>query len=341
MRRRFVVAAAVTVLALFLPTESAVGEWPTAPEAEARQARTFDFFYEFEVTDVPSDARRLAVYAPIPRSTADQKVYELAVTSDLPFQIKRETEHDNSYFAAEATAGDLPRTVRVALRFRVRRERHRAWEGPTPGARQLTGAAVGADPSASLYLRADTLVPIDGPIAREARSVVQADMSGREKARALYEHSVATLRYDKSGTGWGRGDALFACEFRRGNCTDIHSLYIGMARASGVPARFAIGFPLPPDRREGAIAGYHCWMEFYDEERGWVPADASDAIKHPELKEFLFGGLDADRVLFTVGRDLRLAPDVEPLNYFIYPHVLVDGRLHTKLTQTFRFADVE
>jgi len=258
--------------------------------------------------------------------------------------------------------------VRVALRFRVRRERHRAWEGPTPGARvpsregwapdagarqsfdvaqdrepveRLTSAVVGADPSVSLYLRADTLVPIDGSVAREARSVVATGMSGLEKARVLYEHSVATLRYDKSGTGWGRGDALFACEFRRGNCTDIHSLYIGMARASGIPARFAIGFPLARDRREGQVPGYHCWMEFYDEERGWVPADAADAINHPELKEFLFGGLDADRVLFTVGRDLKLAPDVEPLNYFIYPHVLVDGRPHTRLTQTFRFADVE
>src|SRR5271166_3492204 len=70
---------------------------------------------------------------------------------------------------------------------------------------------------------------------------------------------VSTVKYDKTGRGWGRNDIHYACEERQGNCTDFHAIFIGYARALGIPARFAIGFPLPSGRGEGQIAGYHCW----------------------------------------------------------------------------------
>jgi hypothetical protein len=71
------------------------------------------------------------------------------------------------------------------------------------------------------------------------------------------------LRYDKSGEGWGHGDAVWACTSRNGNGTDFHSLFLGMKRASGFPARFEIGFPLPESKTEGNIPSYHCWAAFY------------------------------------------------------------------------------
>ena len=52
-----------------------------------------------------------------------------------------------------------------------------------------------------------------------------------------------------------RGDATWACESKRGNCTDFHSVLIGMMRSSGIPARFEIGFPLPENKNEGDIPG--------------------------------------------------------------------------------------
>ncbi len=57
------------------------------------------------------------------------------------------------------------------------------------------------------------------------------------------------------------------------------------ARAVGVPARFLIGVPLPARESAGAIGGYHCWSEFWLDGRGWVPVDASEAHKQPELHE--------------------------------------------------------
>jgi transglutaminase-like putative cysteine protease len=148
------------------------------------------------------------------------------------------------------------------------------------------------------------------------------------KARAIYNYVVGTMRYDKSGNGWGNGDAIWACTAKRGNCTDFHSLFIGMMRAAGIPARFEIGFPLPPDQHDGAIPGYHCWAQFYVEPYGWIPVDASEAWKHPDKKDYFFGAHDYNRLQFSVGRDIRLNPPQQgdPLNYFIYPYAELDGK---------------
>ena len=58
-----------------------------------------------------------------------------------------------------------------------------------------------------------------------------------QRARALYDYLLATMRYDKTGTGWGRGDAEWACDSKRGNCTDFHSLFMSMARSQHIPSR--------------------------------------------------------------------------------------------------------
>jgi transglutaminase-like putative cysteine protease len=107
-----------------------------------------------------------------------------------------------------------------------------------------------------------------------------------------------------------------------------HATFIGYSRALGIPARFAIGFPLPADRGEGKIVGYHCWAEFYARGIGWVPVDASEAAKDPSRREYFFGAHDENRVEFTKGRDVILAPREkgDPLNYFIYPYAEIDGQ---------------
>jgi transglutaminase-like putative cysteine protease len=161
-----------------------------------------------------------------------------------------------------------------------------------------------------------------------------------ERAHALYDFVFNTVRYDKSGTGWGRGDSLWVCDAKHGNCTDFHSLFISLARAEGIPARFEIGFPVPV-AAEGTIPGYHCWAEFFVNGEGWVPVDISEAWKDPKKHDYFFGSLDANRVQFTVGRDLTLQPkqDGAPLNYFIYPYVEVDGKPYDGIEKKFSYRE--
>jgi transglutaminase-like putative cysteine protease len=163
-----------------------------------------------------------------------------------------------------------------------------------------------------------------------------------DRARALYDYTFTTMRYDKSGTGWGRGDAEWACDAKRGNCTDFHSLFASMARSQKIPTRFEIGFPLPQGKNSSEIPGYHCWAEFYDPQNGWVPIDISEAWKHPEKKDYFFGAHDVNRVQFSVGRDLLLSPQQkgEPLNYFVYPYVEIAGKKWENVANAFSFSDV-
>jgi transglutaminase-like putative cysteine protease len=162
-----------------------------------------------------------------------------------------------------------------------------------------------------------------------------------EKARAIYEHVVSTVVYDKTGQGWGRGDIYYACDARRGNCTDFHAIVVGYCRALGIPARFSIGLPLPAARGKGEIKGYHCWAEFFTPETGWVPVDASEAAKDPSRRAYFFGAHDENRVEFTRGRDVELTPKQAgpPLNYFVYPYAEADGQ-PLEVSRMYEFADV-
>ncbi len=112
---------------------------------------------------------------------------------------------------------------------------------------------------------------------------------------------------------------------------------IGMARSVGIPARFAIGLPLPEPRGSGEIPGYHCWAELYVD-AGWVPVDASEASKNPAKRDYFFGHHDENRLEFSRGRNLTLAPAQQgpPLNFFVYPYAEVDANRTKPSTESSR-----
>ncbi len=306
---------------------STAKQMDVAPNA----SRDLNLSYAFTVK-IPSEAEKVDIWIPLPRSDGNQVLKSFKVTCPLPYSVHTDREYGNSLLRFE-TRGSHAESVEVRLDVSVLRM------AQSKHGRNASERTNDSAESLRRFLLPDRLVPIDGPIAEEARRVVKPGMSPLEKARAIYDHIVETMAYDKSGTGWGRGDALWACDARTGNCTDFHSFFIGMARASGIPARFVMGFPVPEDQKEGEIAGYHCWAEFYVEGHGWIPVDASEAWKRPEKKEFFFGNLDPNRVAFTLGRDIRLDAKLEPLNYLIYPYILIDGREISEFRPSVRFAD--
>jgi hypothetical protein len=119
-------------------------------------------------------------------------------------------------------------------------------------------------------------------------------------------------------------------------------MFIGYSRAVGIPARFAIGFPLPSERGEGKILEYHCWAEFYAKGIGWVPVDAAEAAQNPSKREYFFGALDENRIELTKDRDLVLTPKQsgDELNYFVYPYAEVDGKDFDGVRNEVRFHDL-
>jgi transglutaminase-like putative cysteine protease len=287
------------------------------------RTRSFHFDYKAVVKDVPAGARRLDVWIPVPHDDPYQQIRNLRVYSPHPAEM---TTGPNGNTIVHIGVDQPKGEFTVAISLDATRKEH-------VQSRLADGGRLEHDESPeelARYLKPDRLVPLDNRIRRWARAV--ADQANAhtdvEIARAIYNHVIATVKYDKTGTGWGRGDIYFACEQRRGNCSDFHAIFIGYARGVGVPARFAIGFPLPAGRGEGTIEGYHCWAEFYAKGIGWVPVDASEAAKDPSRREYFFGAHDENRIELSKGRDVTLEPKQrgQDLNFFVYPYAEVDGK---------------
>jgi transglutaminase-like putative cysteine protease len=301
--------------------------------------RSFTFTYSAAVKDLPEGSGTLKFWLPLPLSDANQTISDLRITSSSPYRVDSEHRFGNSVLFMEVDKPANP-PLKVEVRFRVTRKEYRREIGGR--SRGGSSAPAGDLPDADKYLKPDNLVPISGKIRDLALQVTEGKTTPLAKVRAIYDYVTWTLKYDKSGTGWGRGDALYACDAKRGNCTDFHSLFIGMVRSVGIPAKFEIGFPIPEDQSTGDIAGYHCWAEFYIRGVGWIPVDSSEASKDKQKADFFFGTLDVNRVQFTQGRDLTLAPPQtgKPLNYFVYPYAEVDGKEFSHIDRKFSFEDV-
>jgi transglutaminase-like putative cysteine protease len=301
----------------------------------AQDSRHFTFHYGLTVRNLPA-GKMVRIWIPAAQSDAYQEVKIVSAKGDLPLKKTRESKFGNEIYFAETGSATQPELHFDVAYDVVRHERVALNPAPHLVATALPSKERQED------LRPDVLVPVTGLPADLAVRVTEGKTQPLDKARAIYEYVFTTMKYDKTGTGWGHGDVLYACDAKKGNCTDFHSLFIAMARSQGIPARFEIGFPLPPDKHSAEIAGYHCWSDFYIDGKGWIPVDISEAWKHPEKHDYFFGSHDVNRVQFSMGRDLRLSPAQEgkPLNYFVYPYVEVDGQEYANVSLVFSFADV-
>ncbi len=307
----------------------------SAPATSSLQERTFEFTYSAEVHDIPSGSKDVQIWLPYPQSSEYQKILKAKVSSPYPSQILTAPQNGNQMVHIDVK-NPATASILVTMEFTVERTEHvhKAFT-------DVSGTAPSAPPDLTRWLLPDHLVPLDQRIRELSAEVTAGKSTDLDKARAIYDYVLANMKYDKSGTGWGNGDIYWACDAKRGNCTDFHSLFIGLARSAGIPAKFEIGFPLPAAATSGEIGGYHCWAEFYLKDYGWVPIDASEAWKDPSKREYFFGAHDANRVQFSLGRDLILAPPQTgpPLNYFVYPYVEVDGKPFSSVNKKFSFRD--
>jgi transglutaminase-like putative cysteine protease len=280
----------------------------------------------------------------IPLAQADryQEIHALHIDSPVAYSQGHDAEYGNAFAMFTPTPKQITSGYDVSVYFTVTRHEHKVLLNGS--AAKVAPIPASAEDSSLLqrYLQPDKLVPRSDAIAQLARDHTAGDTTPLEKARHIYEYVVSTMDYDKSGDDWGRGDAVWACTSKRGNCADFHSLFIAMMRSAGIPARFEIGFQLPNDKTEAEIPGYHCWAEFYVDGVGWIPVDASEAWMNPAKREYFFGAHDDNRVFFTYGRDIRLSAVQKgaPLNYFIYPYAEVNGEPMTNLQTRFSFHDV-
>ncbi len=268
----------------------------------------FEFIYRVRL---PALAGAAQLWLPLARSDAFQKVEVKAIHTPVPWRELEERQHGNKVLFL--TAGPADGGKIVEIQYRVRRVEK------SPYAVQ--------DPMTQKYLAPESLVPVNETFRSIAQEVARGKATDLTRARALYDHVIEKMRYARYGPGWGQGNAVYACDVRSGNCTDFHAYFIALARALGIPARFAIGASIPSERNDGGIDGYHCWAEFFADGKWW-PVDISEADKNSSLAAYYFGHHPANRIELSQGRDLVVEPGPAsgPINFLAYPVLEVEGR---------------
>lgn len=281
------------------------GTWKRVPVKGAplkllgviRGRDAFEFRYRIKLSKINDTAR---IWLPFPPTDTFQKVELISIDSPKDYRILEETRYGNKIFFFEFGPEDNAKSIDI--RYRIER---------------IEKSAYAANPEdIKRYLEPDRLAPVDGNFKEMAEAVTEGKKGDIVRARALYDYIIEGMRYMKYGPGWGKGDAVYACNIRSGNCTDYHSYFISLARAIGIPARFAIGAAIPSERNNGGIDGYHCWVEFYAEGK-WYPIDISEADKYSSLSTYYFGHHPANRLELSHGRDLIVepGPNSGPVNF--------------------------
>ncbi len=268
----------------------------------------FEFLYRATLPDIPDSAR---MWIPLPTTDSFQTVELKSIKAPGDWKILTESEHQNSVLFLTLGPADSGKTIEI------RSDIHRLEKGVYASQTLAPGQ----------YLNPERLVPANETFRSIAAEVVEGKTGDLVRARALYDHTIDRMRYMKFGSGWGKGDAVYACDARTGNCSDFHSYFIALSRAVGIPARFAIGASIPSQRNEGGIDGYHCWAEFYTDGKWW-PVDISEGDKCSSLSTYYFGHHPANRIELSRGRDLVLEPGPAsgPINFLAYPVFEIDGK---------------
>jgi signal transduction histidine kinase len=149
-------------------------------------------------------------------------------------------------------------------------------------------------------------------VLSKAREIVGARTAPLENARAIYDWIVDNTFRRAETRGCGLGNIAFMLETgdMGGKCADINSLYVGLARAAGLPARDFFGIRVAESAvskslgKSGDITkAQHCRAEVFIEGKGWLPVDPAD-VRKVVLEEGV--AVESDKVKREF--DLTVAP---------------------------------
>jgi transglutaminase-like putative cysteine protease len=333
-RRRFLrangsICAAWTLNKAFpaLADTPSVGGW-----------RTFEVVTTVELLN-PDGVSHIWVPAPLIRNTPYQKTLSAGITAEggTASLIKDEQE------ALGIVSAMYPAKVNPVLTLtnRVSLKNY---------AVDLTSRATASSASRAeldYFLQPSRYVPTDGIVRQTALKATAGAATDLEKARSIYEWVVENTFRNPKIRGCGRGDIRFMLESgdMGGKCADLNALYVGLARAVGLPARHVYGLRIAKSElgyqslglaATQATRGQHCRAEVYLREHGWVPVDPADvrkvALEEPpgnrplsdpivtRARSSLFGSWEMNWMAYNYAHDVDLPGSAgESLVYFMYP----------------------
>ncbi len=220
------------------------------------------------------------------------------------------------------------------------------WATTTPASEDPAVLAAALAPSA--------MKPLGGIVGDTAAEITAGATTDVEKLQAIYDWIVATCHREPSVAGCGTGDiaAVLTTAGYAGKCADLNGLFVGLARASGVPARDVYGVRVAPSafgykqlggNPEKLSGAQHCRAEAWIDGHGWVAMDPADVLKvmRQERADWitdrrdpliapvdagLFGSWEGNWVGFGTANDVSLPGSARgPLPFLMYPQGENDG----------------
>lgn len=281
--------------------------------------------------NAPSDSQMVRLWIPYPMSDENQDITDVNIKGNFTSQgIYRDARFGNNILYAEWRGNTKERSLTYT--FNVKRRQHITKDFPK---KEMDFSKE----EFAKYLESTKSLPITSKVKQYADKITKGKKTIFAKARAIYDWIVDNMYRDPNVKGCGLGEVETLLETKGGKCADIHSVFVALARASGVPAREVFGIRIPKGKDGDMTKAQHCWAEFYLPGYGWVvvdPADVRKAILEQKLtleqakplREYYFGAVDESRITFGTGRDIILNPkqDGSPLNYFMYPYAEADGK---------------
>jgi len=216
------------------------------------------------------------------------------------------------------------------------------------------------------FLRPSKLIPTDGIVKSTALEITKGATTDVDKARAIYEWIVDNTFRNPKTRGCGIGDIRFMLESKDlgGKCADLNALYVGLARAAGLPARDVYGIRVAKSElgykslgasSEKVTKAQHCRAEVYLSHHGWVPVDPADVrkvvLEEPpgnlsltddkvaRARTRLFGSWEMNWMAFNFAHDVALPGSAgSPVGFLMYPQAETpEGRLDCLDPDNFKY----
>jgi len=322
MSTSFFLAALPFVLPTSTPAPGTDGPLTVPRIAETR---IYQIRQTVSLNDVPEGAKEVRLWVALPSDGAWQHVLDRKViAAPEGWTFAKQPESNGEMVFARTPAQSK---VEVIVETTVVRQ------SPVF---DLNGATVG-EIQKELFtdeLATDApLMSVDDQVMQLASKSCGTEKDPRKKVvKLLNAVADAADHYSKdpSKPSCGRGAAEDCLKNGGGCCTDLHSLFIAVARAQGIPSRMQYGYRLKADK-EGTDydPSYRCWVEYFLPNAGWVPTDIVVADGgEASARAAQFGTLDARRVWLWQGRDLELVPkqNGDPIQTMSCGWAEIDGK---------------
>lgn len=260
-------------------------------------------------------------------------------------EIKRDGKYAADMLHAAWTSSEPPAVVEVTSRFATQ---NRSVDFSKPVNAPALSAA-----ERKLFTSATELIPTDGLVAETAAKITAGATSDLDKARRIYEWVVENTFRDPKTKGCGLGDVgtLLQSGNLGGKCADLNALYVGLARASGLPARDVYGLRIAASQFGYKSLGpttpvvtkaQHCRAEVFLDGFGWIPVDPADvrkvALEEPPgnlaladakvaaARSALFGAWEMNWLAYNVAHDVALPGSKgPPVGFLMYPQAEIAG----------------